>query len=251
MNCNRSVGSGCCHQSPPLLALRFNNDDPGMKRLIIFDFDGVIADSEVLANTVLAEVVSELGVPTTLDDALRRYMGKRFHEVIASIEAAVGRSLPRHFSDDFQRRTLSRFRSDLRIVEGAREFIEAFPEIPRCIASSSSSDRLALCLDVLDITNFFGSNVYSASGVDRGKPHPDIFLHVANTMAVDPARCIVIEDSVSGVQAGIAAGMTVVGLLAASHVRAGHAERLHEAGAHYLARTFKEAQEVTRGLISS
>jgi beta-phosphoglucomutase-like phosphatase (HAD superfamily) len=120
MNCNRSVGSASCHQSPPFLALHFNNDDLGMKRLIIFDFDGVIADSEVLANTVLAEVVSELGVPTTLDDALRLYMGKRFHEVIATIEAALGRSLPEHFSDDFQQRTLSRFRSDLRVVAGAQ-----------------------------------------------------------------------------------------------------------------------------------
>ena len=223
----------------------------GMKQLIIFDFDGVIADSEVLANTVLAEVISELGVPTTLDDALRLYMGKRFQEVIASIEAAVGRSLPAHFSDDFQQRTLSRFRKDLRIVEGARDFIEAFPDMPRCIASSSSSDRLALCLDVLSLTNFFGSNVFSASQVERGKPHPDIFLHAAKTMAVDPARCIVIEDSVSGVQAGVAAGMTVVGLLAASHIRAGHAERLQQAGARYLARSFKDVEEFTRFLIFS
>jgi HAD superfamily hydrolase (TIGR01509 family) len=222
----------------------------GMKRLIIFDFDGVIADSEVLANTVLAEVVSELGVPTTLDDALRLYMGKRFHEVIASIEAKIGRSLPEGFPDDLQQRTLSRLRSDLHIVEGAREFVEAFPDTPRCIASSSSSDRLVLCLDVRNLAHVFGLNVYSASEVARGKPYPDIFLHAAKTMAVDPTKCIVIEDSVSCVQAGVAAGMTVVGLLAASHIRAGHAERLHVAGARYLARTFKEAREVTRVLIS-
>ena len=222
----------------------------GKRPLIIFDFDGVIADSEILANTVLAEVVSELGVPTTLEDALSLYMGKRFHEVVAAIEAAVGRPLPEHFPDDFQQRTLSRFRQDLRLVEGAQEFIEAFPDIPRCIASSSSSDRLALCLDVLNITRLF-ANVFSASEVARGKPHPDIFLHAAKTMAVDPAQCIVIEDSAGGVRAGVAAGMTVIGLLAASHVRAGHAQRLQEAGAHHLARSFDDVRELTRVLISS
>ena len=75
-----------------------------MSRAIIFDFDGVIADSEVLSNTTLAEIVTELGVPTTLDDAYRNYMGKRFHEVIAAIEQALGRSLPEGFADDYQKR---------------------------------------------------------------------------------------------------------------------------------------------------
>jgi hypothetical protein len=87
-----------------------------------------------------AEVVSELGAPTSLEDALGPYMGKRLSEVVASIE----RPLPEHFPDDLQRRTLSRFRRDLRMVDGARDFIEAFPDTPRCIASSASSDRLAL-----------------------------------------------------------------------------------------------------------
>src|ERR1700758_3665247 len=97
-----------------------------MSRAIIFDFDGVIADSEVLSNTTLAEIVTELGVPTTLDDAYRNYMGKRFHEVIAAIEQALGRSLPEGFADDYQKRTLSRFRTELRPIEGAREFIATF-----------------------------------------------------------------------------------------------------------------------------
>lgn len=220
-----------------------------MSQAIIFDFDGVIADSEVLSNTTLAEIVTELGVPTTLDDAYRNYMGKRFHEVIAAIEQALGRSLPVGFADDYQRRTLSRFRIDLRPIHGVREFITRFDRLPRCIASSSSPDRLALCLEVLDMEALFRGRVFSASTVARGKPHPDIFLHAAAEIGVRPERCIIIEDSASGVIAGRAAGATVIGFLAAGHIRDGHGAVLADAGAHYVVNTFREAEEVMRNLV--
>jgi HAD superfamily hydrolase (TIGR01509 family) len=220
-----------------------------MTKAIVFDFDGVIADSEVLANSVLAEIVSELGVHTTVDDAIRIYMGKRTHEVIATIEAAVGHGLPGDFYDSFQQRTLARFRRDLRFVTGAREFLDAFPDMPRCIASSSSVKRIALCLEVLGIADLFGGHVYSADLVVHGKPAPDIFLYAAKRLTVAPADCVVIEDSVGGVRAGVAAGMTVIGLLAASHIRDGHAESLRDAGAHHVVRTFEEAETIVRSLI--
>jgi HAD superfamily hydrolase (TIGR01509 family) len=221
-----------------------------LKRLIIFDFDGVLADSEILSNTVIAEIVSELGVPTTLDDSLRIFMGKRFDEVIAAVEAAVGHSLPDDFPETYQQRTLSRFGRELCLIEGAQAYIEAFLDIPRCIASSSSPDRLKFCLDVLNLSGFFGSCVFSASDVARGKPYPDIFLYAADRMGTDPRSCIVIEDSVGGVQAAVAAGMTVIGLLAGSHIRDGHASRLTSAGAHYVAATFPEAEAITRSLVN-
>jgi HAD superfamily hydrolase (TIGR01509 family) len=219
--------------------------------LLIFDFDGVIADSEVVANKVLAEMVSELGVPTTLQDSYQRYMGMRFSEVIAAVETTVGRSLPEDFPDRFQARTLAAFRAELQPVNGARTYIEAFSHVPRCVASSSSSDRLAVCLEVLGLGAAFGQNVFSASMVARGKPHPDIFLHAADAMGVHPSQAIVIEDSASGVQAGVAAGMRVIGLLAASHIQPGHRERLLAAGAHHVASTFDEAQQITRGLLAA
>jgi HAD superfamily hydrolase (TIGR01509 family) len=204
-----------------------------MSQAILFDFDGVIADSEVLSNTTLAEIVTELGVPTTLDDAYRDYMGKRFHEVIAAIEQALGRSLSTGFADDCQSCILSRFRTELCPIKGVREFITAFQELPRCIASSSSPDRLALCLGILEMEALFRGRVFSASTVARGKPHPDIFLHAAAEIGVKPECCIVIEDSASGVIAGRSAGATVVGLLAAGHIRNGHGDVLADAGAHF------------------
>lgn len=219
-------------------------------RLIIYDFDGVIADSEVVANTVLAEFVTELGTPTTLEDSYRLYMGKRFNEVVAAVEASLGRSLPESFPAEFQQRTLERFRSELRLVDGARQYVDAFAHLPRCIASSSSPDRLAVCLDVLGLQSDFGGRVFSASAVSRGKPHPDIFLHAAEQMQCKPADCIVIEDSPSGVAAGVAAGMTVIGLMAASHMRPEHRARLASAGARFVASTFEEAAHITRRLLA-
>jgi len=218
-------------------------------RAIIFDFDGVIADSEVLSNTVLAEVVTELGVPTTVEDSYRDYMGKRFLEVIAAIETAVGRPLPPSFGEQYQARTLQRFSQELAPIAGAREFIAKFARVPRCIVSSSSPDRLALCLEVLGITALFEGRVFSASNVTRGKPHPDIFLHAAAEIGIDPRDCIVIEDSASGVVAGRAAGSIVIGLLAGGHIREGHAVTLKEAGAHHVAADYIEVERIVRDLL--
>jgi beta-phosphoglucomutase-like phosphatase (HAD superfamily) len=142
---------------------------------IIFDFDGVIADSEAIANTVLAEAVTDLGHSTTLDQALTRYSGRRWDEAVAEIEAAIGRPLPSDFSGQLKLATLDRFRTDLKEVSGATDFIRRFAHIPRCIASSSSIDRLQLCLSLLALEAEFGSHVFSADMVARGKPHPDIF----------------------------------------------------------------------------
>jgi HAD superfamily hydrolase (TIGR01509 family) len=221
-----------------------------MRPLLIFDFDGVIADSEVLSNTVLAETISALGVPTSVDDCYRLYMGKRVPEITVAIAELTGRALPDNFIDSLQAATMQRFRRDLRAVSGARDFIDAFVDVPRCIASSSAPGRLAICLEVLDLQACFGANVFSAEQVARGKPHPDIFLFAAEKMGAEPADCIVIEDSAGGVQAALAAGMTAIGLTAASHIPDGHAERLKQAGAHYVAASFEEARDITRRLLA-
>ena len=211
---------------------------------LIFDFDGVVADSEALANAVMAEFVTDLGHPTSLEDSLQRYTGQRWNEVVAQIEAAIGKPVPAGFSDDLKSATLDRFRTDLREVSGASKFIERFFEVPRCIASSSSIDRLQLCLELLDLTDKFGSNVFSADMVLRGKPHPDIFLLAADRLGVTPKSCLVIEDSSSGIKAAVAAGMTAVGLCAASHIRTGHDLKLREAGAVHLASSWAEVEKI-------
>jgi HAD superfamily hydrolase (TIGR01509 family) len=203
----------------------------------------------VLSNTVIAEIVTELGKPTTVDDAYRTFMGKRLSDVIEVIERVIGRKLPPDFTDAYQQRTFDAFRARLKAVDGAREFLETWYEVPRCIASSSSPERLALSLEVLNMTPLFEGRVFSASNVARGKPHPDIFLHAAEQLGIAPGDCIVIEDSVGGVTAGHAAGATVIGFTAASHIQPGHDVKLREAGADHVASSFAELDRIVRPLL--
>ena len=209
----------------------------------------MLADSEVLSNSVIAEVVSELGVPTSLDDAYRTYMGKRLNDVIETIERVTGRKLPADFADNYQHRTFEAFRARLKPVDGAREFIAAWREVPNCIASSSSPERLSLSLEVLEMTALFEGRVFSASNVARGKPHPDIFLYAADQLGVQPSDCIVIEDSVGGITAARAAGATAIGFTAAGHIQQGHDARLREAGAGHVVASFAELDRVVRPLL--
>ena len=209
----------------------------------------MLADSEVLSNTVIAEIVTELGKPTTVDDAYRTFMGKRLSDVIEAIERAIGRKLPPDFTDAYQRRTFDAFRARLKPVDGAREFLENWREVPRCIASSSSPERLVLSLEVLNMTPLFEGRVFSASNVARGKPHPDIFLHAAEQLGIAPGDCIVIEDSVGGVTAGRAAGATVIGFTAAGHIQPGHDAKLRETGADHVVASFAELDRVIGPLL--
>lgn len=207
---------------------------------IIFDFDGVIADSEMLANLVLAEELTRLGLPTTLDESYDRYVGTRWGEMIALIEAALGRPVPSDWGEHLSDTMMARFRCDLAEVPGAGAFIGSLGEQPRGIASSSSPARLALCLEMLGLADAFGSHVYSAELVSNGKPAPDIYLLAAERLGVVPSACLVIEDSPSGVRAAKAAGMEVVGLLAGAHIRPGHEARLIAAGADHVAPDWAE-----------
>jgi HAD superfamily hydrolase (TIGR01509 family) len=227
-----------------------------MTRALIFDFDGVIADSEVLVNSAMADALTRLGLPTTLEQSLATFLGKRWPEVVALVEARLaaegpGGKLPDTFSDDLKAAVHVRFRDELTEVSGARAFIRAHAHLPRAIASSSSADRLALCLDVLGLAEDFGIHVYSADLVTRGKPEPDIFLLAADRLNVRPADCIVIEDSPGGIRAARAAGMTAIGLHAAAHLPANHADALKAAGAHHIAADWNEVQTIVTRLLAS
>ena len=203
--------------------------------LIIFDYDGVVADSEVLSSTILAEQLTASGMPTTLEDVLARYVGRRWRDNRADVEARHGKACPDDFHVGFGQACRAEAERSLLPVAGLRDFLAARPE-RRCIASSSNLEWLRLGLDRFGLSDAFEPHLYSAAHhVQRGKPHPDVFLFSAGDMGVDPSRVLVIEDSEAGVQAGVAAGMTVIGLLAGGHVRAGHGERLLAQGARHVA----------------
>ncbi|MGE0698253.1 MAG: HAD family hydrolase [Hyphomicrobiaceae bacterium] len=209
-----------------------------MPKLIVLDFDGVVADSEMLANTLLADSLTRFGKPTTLDDSIRLFMGKRWEDTHRAIETWIGGPVPEAFVEAHRARSKAVMRRDVGPVVGAADFLHAHAHIPRCVASSSSIEWLDHCVDKFGFRSHLGRNLFSATEVSNGKPAPDIFLLAADRMGVSPRDCVVVEDSPSGVIGARAAGMTVVGFLGASHIRDGHGERLREAGAHHLAHNF-------------
>jgi HAD superfamily hydrolase (TIGR01509 family) len=199
---------------------------------VLFDFDGVILDSELASNRVLAEQLTALGYPTTLEESLDRYMGRHWADNERAITEQWG-PLP----DGFREAQLDGFSGE-DAVAGVAEFVASL-RVPRAVASSSPSAYLHANLERLGLAAAFGGQVFSAAEhVTRGKPHPDIYLHAAAALGVDPAAALVIEDTPIGVRAGLAAGATVVGLTAGSHCRPGHAELLRAAGAHHVARDY-------------
>lgn len=207
--------------------------------LIIFDYDGVVADSELLNSTALAEVLTAIGLPTTTDDAIARYMGKRWLDCRTLVEARLGRPCPDEVVIDWTRLCHERASTQLTPVNGLLAFIETRQQA-RCIASSSPPDWIALGLARFGLADRMGPIFSAAVHVSRGKPHPDIFLHAAEAMSARPDRTVVVEDSPSGVLAGVAAGMHVIGLCAGGHVRDGHAEALTQAGAHRIAWSYDD-----------
>jgi HAD superfamily hydrolase (TIGR01509 family) len=222
--------------------------EKGVKHCIIFDFDGVVADSEVLANTELAALLTEHGLPTTLADSYDRYMGKRWVDSEAAIVAQLGKPLPPEFRPTLQVRTRARFAQELQPVAGVKNFIADFKHHAHAVASSSSPEYLAASLQRFGLAEHFGANVFSATMVARGKPDPDIFFLAASQMKAHPDQCIVFEDSPTGVRAGRAAGMITIGLLAGSHIRAGHGEQLRAAGANHVVNSYAEATALLHSL---
>ena len=198
--------------------------------LLIFDCDGVLVDSEHLACASLAEVMTTLGHSMTADEAMLAFAGRSLKDVLAPAERLLSRPIPEDLGEQAAVQLMARFRRELQAVPGVKEAIAALP-YRRCVASSSDPGRLTLSLDVTGLSALFGNNVFSAVEVANGKPAPDLFLLAARRLGEDPSSCIVIEDSVLGVEAAGAAGMAAIGFAGASHANQGLAERLAAAGA--------------------
>lgn len=208
--------------------------------LVILDFDGVVADSELLSNTLLAEFLSAEGLPTTVEQSMTRYMGRRWADNQARIREDFGRHLDDAFFERYHAYVGPRMRSDVMPVADVVAFIEANAGHRFCVASSSSAGWLDHGTDKFGLRAHIGSHLFSATAVARGKPAPDIFLYAARQMGVAPHECVVVEDSPAGIEAAVAAGMVALGFLGGAHVRDGHAQRLTDAGATGLADTYHE-----------
>jgi HAD superfamily hydrolase (TIGR01509 family) len=199
-------------------------------RVIIFDCNGVLVDSEPIAAEVAAQELTRAGVPVTSEVIGKYFFGRRPTDIFAAIETATRRKLPQHFAFTVAAATLKRFRAELRAMPHMA-YALSWLRGPKCVASSSPMDRIRTSLETTDLARFFGQNLFSANSVDVGKPAPDLFLLVAKRMRVKPSDCVVVEDSPSGVAAAIAAGMTPIGFVGGSHAVADLGQQLTTAGA--------------------
>jgi HAD superfamily hydrolase (TIGR01509 family) len=198
--------------------------------VVIFDCNGVLVDSEPLAAAIVSQEFMRAGFPLTPDLVARYFTGRRPTDMFAEVEIASGRKLPANFSATVAGATLRRFRAELRATRHAA-YALSWLRGPKCVASSSSLDRIRVSLESTDLIRFFEPNLFSASDVRAGKPAPDLFLHAATKMRINPSECIVVEDSAVGVAAGVAARMTVIGFVGGSQAGAQLANQLRAAGA--------------------
>jgi HAD superfamily hydrolase (TIGR01509 family) len=198
--------------------------------VVIFDCNGVLVDSEPLATVVVSQEFIRAGFALTPDVVARYFTGRRQADMFAEVEIAAGRKLPRDFAATVASATLRRFRAELRATAHVGHAL-SWLRGPKCVASSSTLDRMRVSLETTDLIRYFEPNLFSAADVPNGKPSPDLFLHAAAKMHVNPAACLVVEDSAVGVAAGVAAGMTVIGFVGGSHAGSQLGTNLSAAGA--------------------
>lgn len=185
---------------------------------IIWDCDGVLIDSEVIACGVMLDHFAALGFRMTLEDFIIRFMGKNFRRICAEIADETGIDIAAGFDEaTYKKEQYAAFEKHLKPTAGVREFLQSCG-VPVAVASGSELARLHLTLDVTVLRGFFGPHIYSADMVQNGKPAPDIFLYAAKRLGAAPDACLVIEDGVHGIHGAKAAGMEVWAYLGGSHM---------------------------------
>lgn len=199
--------------------------------LVIFDCDGVLVDSEVIATRVDAEMITKAGFPITAEEIAQRFSGLTFRDILLTVEKEANVPLKASLIDEHRKALQEALSREVTMIEGAGRVAAAVPK--RCVCSNSRLDSVEMMLERVGMKPLFKDMIFSASTIaeTRPKPAPDIFLHAAQAMNAAPANTFVIEDSVHGVSGAVAAGMRVIGFTGGGHSYPGHADSLTEAGA--------------------
>jgi HAD superfamily hydrolase (TIGR01509 family) len=216
--------------------------------LVIFDCDGVLVDSEIIASRVEAALLSEAGFRIEPEELAERFAGLTFPDMLARVEKEAGIPLQASLIER-QRDLLDRALEQVRAVEGVHDAVRAAgPRI--CVCSNSRPERIDMMLSRTGLKPLFGDRIFSSAATPskRPKPAPDVFLHAAETMNAAPAGCFVIEDSVHGIAGAVAAGMRVIGFTGGAHSWPGHADALTEAGAETVIRRWADLKPVLAAL---
>jgi HAD superfamily hydrolase (TIGR01509 family) len=219
-----------------------------MTKAIIFDFDGVLLESEFEGNRMLAELLTDLGHRITTEEALKQFVGLAGEQFIAAVEQRIGGPLPPEFHERRKAQTIRALQEGVRAVAGAVDFVRSLPaDLPIAVASSSSTRWLHAHLAHLGLAESFGEHVYSGrEHVERGKPEPDLYLFAADRLGVPIDEAVVIEDSEVGATGAVASGARVIGLAAGSHCLDGHEDSLRALGVAEVAHSFDEVRQLLR-----
>jgi HAD superfamily hydrolase (TIGR01509 family) len=194
--------------------------------LVIFDCDGVLVDSEVITSRIFTKMLNDLGIAITVEGTFEKFVGRSMAQCLQMIAGLLDRDVPGDFVHRYNLRITAALNSELKAVPGIAAALDSI-QTPYCVASNGTQEKMRTTLGVTGLLPKFKDKMFSISEVARGKPFPDIFLHAATRFGVPPADCVVIEDTPTGVEAGVAAGMTVWGYCAHMPAR-----RLIDAGAH-------------------
>lgn len=216
---------------------------PGLRfDALIFDFDGVLLESEYAGNAQIAGYLTRIGHPTSPEESMARFMGLADGDFFAALEGYIGRPLPQDFHAARAEEDARVLAEGLDPVAGAIAFVRSLPDaLPRAIASSSSTRWIKTHLAHLGIADAFGDRIFSGrEHVTRGKPAPDVYLHAAQALGVPIERCAILEDSPVGTTAAVASGAYVIGLAAGRHCPPGHDATLRNLGVDAVAHSFAE-----------
>jgi HAD superfamily hydrolase (TIGR01509 family) len=209
---------------------------------LLFDFDGVLIESEYLGNKQIADYLTAIGHPTTPEQSMANFMGLSGRDFLDTVERWIGRPLPDDFHTARDAENERVLREGIAEVAGAVAFVRSLPaDLPRAIASSSSTHWISSHLAHIGLTDAFGPHLYSGrEHVTRGKPAPDVYLYAAAELGVPIAQCCIIEDSPVGATAAVASGAHVIGFVGGTHCAPDHGDRLRAAGVHDIAASFDE-----------
>ncbi len=195
-------------------------------KLLIFDCDGVLVDTERIANQVLKECITEIGMELSFDDVLLHFKGRSAPDCVQILKEKFGVTPPEDFIETFRERSYARYEQETCPIPGIEDALKKLKNYKMCVTSSSTHKKVHINLKRTGLEQYFDGNIFSAQDVQHGKPEPDLFLYAAEKNGVKPEECVVIEDSVHGVVAAINAGMKVLG-----YADLTSPERLQKAGA--------------------
>jgi HAD superfamily hydrolase (TIGR01509 family) len=216
---------------------------------ILFDFDGVLIDSESIGNRHIAEWLTAAGHPTTAEDSMANFMGLAGPQFIDAVERWIDRPLPEEFYAARKAEDERVMAAGIDAIEGAVAFVRSLPaDLPKAIVSSSPVSWIARHLEHIGLRDAFGDHLYSGrEHVTHGKPAPDLYLFGARQLGVDIARTAILEDSPVGATGAVASGGYVIGLSAGSHCNAEHGARLKAIGVDALAESFEDVARLLKG----